>query len=150
MGANYFKIKRLPMVHQVFAIKGIHPRFQCTSKGNHAIWIGPVKPSAMSHEYQVRIVYEFGDSPKVWVLSPALKPRCDGGRIPHVYGGPRPCLYLPNSGEWRPDRYIADTIIPWTSLWLYYYEVWHATGEWLGGGVHPDPQVVKQERRNDD
>jgi hypothetical protein len=72
MGANYFKIKRLPMVHQVLAMKGIHPRFQCTSKGNHAIWIGPVKPSAMSHEYQVRIVYEFGDSPKVWFFLPRL------------------------------------------------------------------------------
>jgi hypothetical protein len=30
---------------------------------------------------------------------------------------------------------IATTIIPWLSLWLYYYEVWHATGEWMGGGI---------------
>jgi len=22
-------------------------------------------------------------------------------------------------------------------LWLYYYEVWHLTDEWLGGGEHP-------------
>ena len=21
-----------------------------------------------------------------------------------------------------------ETIVPWASLWLYYYEVWHATG----------------------
>ena len=33
--------------------------------------------------------------------------------------------------------WIADTILPWTSLWLYFYELWHATGQWLGGGEHP-------------
>jgi hypothetical protein len=32
---------------------------------------------------------------------------------------------------------LADTIIPLASLWLFYYEVWFATGEWLGGGEHP-------------
>ena len=32
---------------------------------------------------------------------------------------------------------FAETIVPWACLWLYYYEVWHATGEWLGGGLHP-------------
>jgi hypothetical protein len=30
---------------------------------------------------------------------------------------------------------VADTTVPWTALWLYHYEVWHATGEWLGGGI---------------
>ncbi|EKK00114.1 hypothetical protein RBSH_04450 [Rhodopirellula baltica SH28] len=23
-------------------------------------------------------------------------------------------------------------------MWLMYYEFWHATGEWLGGGEHPE------------
>jgi hypothetical protein len=32
---------------------------------------------------------------------------------------------------------IADTIVPWLILWLFYYEIWHVTGEWKGGGVHP-------------
>ncbi len=32
---------------------------------------------------------------------------------------------------------LADTILPWASLWLFYYEVWLATGEWVGGGEHP-------------
>ena len=63
--------------------------------------------------------------------------------IPHVYPGPRPCPYLPGSGEWSLDQFVADTIVPWTSLWLYHYEVWHATGEWLGGGVHPKTRQVE-------
>lgn len=150
MGPKFFKVKRLTIAQQVFAMRGIHPRFQCTSKANQATWIGSVRPADMSQEYQVRIDFELGAPPKVSVLSPPLERRADGKPIPHVYEGPRPCLYLPGSGEWRPDRYIADTIVPWTSLWLYYYEVWHATGEWLGGGVHPKPQGVKQEARNDD
>lgn len=109
-----------------------------------ATWTGLVKPSGMSDEYQVKVVYRLGEAPQVWVLSPELRDRPDGTPIPHVYPGPRPCLYLPRSGEWHPGMFIADTIIPWTSLWLYYYEVWHATGEWLGGGILPKLKERKQ------
>ncbi len=97
----------------------------------------------MSQEYQIRVVYQLGESPKVWVLSPALVARSKDEPIPHVYPGLRPCLYLPSSDEWEADRFIADTIIPWTSLWLYYYEVWHVAGEWVGGGVHPSPRKAR-------
>ena len=38
---------------------------------------------------------------------------------------------------------IADTIIPWTSEWLFFYELWLATGgEWLGEGEHPPPRTL--------
>ena len=30
------------------------------------------------------------------------------------------------------DMLLAKVIVPWIALWLYYYEVWHATGSWLG------------------
>ena len=43
------------------------------------------------------------------------------------------CLYYGN--QWDPGELIATTIVPWTSEWLEYYELWHATGLWLGGGV---------------
>lgn len=55
-----------------------------------------------------------------------------------MYGQESLCLYLPNSGEWTPEMPIAVTIVPWASVWLYFYEFWYATGEWLGGGVEPD------------
>jgi hypothetical protein len=35
---------------------------------------------------------------------------------------------------------IAETILPLASIWLFYYEMWQATGEWLGGGEHPGMQ----------
>ena len=108
------------------------------------MWDGSLRPSGMSQEYQIRVEYKVDDPPpRVWVVSPPLIGRSENEPIPHVYPGPRPCLFLPLSDEWAPDRFIADTIIPWTSLWLYYYEVWHATGEWVGGGVHPKPREAK-------
>lgn len=105
-----------------------------------ASWRGPVKPSGMSESYDIRILYEMGNSPKVTVVTPELHERADGQAIPHVYTGKRLCLYLPNSGEWSPRKLISETIVPWTSLWLFYYEIWHATGTWAGGGVHPTPK----------
>ena len=32
---------------------------------------------------------------------------------------------------------IAETIVPWASEWLFYYEIWKGTGEWYGGGDWP-------------
>jgi hypothetical protein len=34
--------------------------------------------------------------------------------------------------------WIAHTIIPWSVLWFYFFEGWLATGEWEGGGEHPN------------
>lgn len=39
-------------------------------------------------------------------------------------------------GEWKPRMKLADTIVPWAAEWLLHYELWLATGEWGGGGVH--------------
>ncbi|MYD87819.1 MAG: hypothetical protein F4018_15215 [Acidobacteria bacterium] len=31
----------------------------------------------------------------------------------------------------------SGRIVPWTSEWLACYEIWLATGKWLGGGTTP-------------
>jgi hypothetical protein len=56
------------------------------------------------------------------------------------------CLYQPKYREFRSSDFISDTIIPWISLWLYYYEKWHVTGKWLGGGEHPNLKKKKKYR----
>lgn len=98
---------------------------------------GQMQPTPLNDTYDIRIVYEKGRTPKAYVESPALKPRDDVHPVPHVYMDPelRPCLYYPDGTQWSSQRSLARTIIPWLAQWLYYYELWHATGEWRGGGA---------------
>jgi hypothetical protein len=56
------------------------------------------------------------------------------------------CLFLGNH-EWHESIPIADTLVPWASEWLFFYELWLATGEWLGEGEHPRPGGVDRRAR---
>lgn len=43
---------------------------------------------------------------------------------------------------------IADTLVPWASEWLLFYELWLATdGQWLGEGEHPPPGPLNRHAR---
>jgi hypothetical protein len=121
------------------------PSFRQTARGNPFIWEGALKPTELSATYRVRITYHRGKRPAVDVLDPPLAPREEGGRIPHTFRPGRLCLHLPE--DWDSRMYLHQTIVPWTSLWLYYYELWHATGEWLGGGH--EPAAPKQENHKE-
>src|SRR5262249_29034610 len=125
----------LSVMLQVLKMKALHPQFKAATKTDRVLWTGTLKPTGLSDTYSIRIAYELGLSPRLSVVSPALRTRAEGVRIPHLYKEGNPCLYFPWNKEWTPDKFIALTIVPWASLWLYYYEVWHATGEWLGSGI---------------
>lgn len=118
------------------------PSLRTEIRGEKLIAQGTLQPSALGVAYLVRFEYVLGGVPVASVLSPKLSPRAAGEAIPHVYPGPRPCLWLPSSGEWTGKKLLSTTVVPWLLLWLMYYELWHATGEWLGGGEHP--QASKQ------
>lgn len=83
----------------------------------------------------------------VQVIDPiiGLDPRGTGEWPPHIYVNnnnpslPHLCLYDPAETRWTPEYYIAETIIPWTVDWLFFFEGWLATGKWEGGGRHPQP-----------
>lgn len=49
------------------------------------------------------------------------------------------CLHLGH--EFNASQLIAECIVPWAVEWLYFYELWLATGEWCGGGKHPGRPV---------
>jgi len=83
----------------------------------------------------VVIQYCVGTWPKVFVPGSQLQPLEPDGKIPHSYSLTRPCLFFPSSESWRSDMKLADKIVPWLSLWLEFYEMWRATGEWYGGGI---------------
>lgn len=137
MAYKYFKNKPITLPYQDAYIRKNYPSFTYQKYGH---WIGTLQPSPLSIEYKVGIVYAIGKLPKSYVLSPELRSYDEKIKIPHTYedeNGPRPCLFLPRNKEWTSNKLISDTIIPWLSLWLFYYEVWFSTGEWLGEGFHP-------------
>jgi hypothetical protein len=128
----------MPVPQQIGLMQELHPNLPMVSwHGGVVQWAGELQPTDLSEFYRVAIQYRLGIRPKVNVLRPQLRDRGNGESIPHLFPDRSLCLYLINSGEWTPEVAIAETTVPWACLWLYHYEVWRATGEWMGGGVHP-------------
>jgi len=108
-------------------------------RNGRARWVGEIQPGEVCSVYEVRVDYRLRRAPKVHVLKPELERNSRDETVPHRYSDGSLCLYYPRHREWGPESAIAETIVPWTCEWLYYYELWQATGEWLGGGIHPEP-----------
>ena len=116
------------------------------------VWFGDLK----GFERPFRVSIEFGlprsgsssmcrRFPVVRVLAPQLVLNFDAEEeapLPHVYfEAPNYtlsplCLFDPKAGEWDTSMLIADTTVPWAARWLACYEIWEATGRWVGGGRH--------------
>lgn len=126
-----------PVHRQLWRMKRLCPQFHPTWRCGEVVWQGNIQPTANSCDYKIRITYRPGFPPDVEVLDPALVNRSATERIPHLYEGKRLCLFLPHAFEWDATMMVAETTVPWATLWLHHYEVWMATGEWLGGGAHP-------------
>lgn len=117
-------------------------------RGNVLSWVFPVTPTPLSRCYAARIEYRQGTSPEVFIDDPDLTVVSEGRRLPHVYeqSPTRLCLYLPGSGEWGAWMRLDQTIVPWTALWLFYFEEWLISGKWAGGGQHPSTREKKSGR----
>lgn len=87
-------------------------------------------------------------APSVWVLGDELQ-KLDSPDFPHRYEideekkAVEICLY--RYREFTTYKFISKTIVPWTVEWLYFYELWLATGEWYGGGEHPNAGNAKSD-----
>jgi hypothetical protein len=97
------------------------------------VWEGSLQPTAVSAEYRVGVTYQVPKYPVATVLTDLSTRGSDA--IPHQYNDGSLCLHLP--GEWNSQMLIADTIIVWTSEWLFFYELWLPTGDWYGSGEWP-------------
>lgn len=129
-----------------------HSRVGCGTGSLNAsglTWEYKERPTPLSREYAVRIEYQRGDIPKIFIKEPDITVLAGDREIPHVYKDPlRLCLYLPGSGEWGGTMRIDRTLVSWTSVWLYYFEEWLASNKWKGGGIHPDEnRGLMQNRR---
>lgn len=122
------------------AVQDLHvrqrfPRFVCHIVQGLAVWKGTLQPRVTSPIYHVEIRYKSRQIPTVRVRKPPLAPHS-----PHLYRDGTLCLYWPKEWWWQSDELIAQTIIPWTAAWLYYYEIWLDTGQWLGPSSHDSPK----------
>lgn len=105
----------------------------------HLSWHFDVQPSVLSRTYEARIEYCQSEPPSVFIEKPDLHILAEGRELPHVYSDhpPELCLYLPGAFEWNRSHRLDLTTVPWTALWLFYFEEWLWSGEWKGGGMHP-------------
>jgi hypothetical protein len=102
-------------------------------------WRYTATPFPLGRDYRIRIELKQGGRPRIFVEDPDLHMLAGGRRIPHLYQQkpPRLCLWLPQTGEWQGWMRLDQTVVPWTSLWLFYFEEWLASDDWKGGGMHP-------------
>lgn len=134
---KYYQPKVKNIAEQVAMIKRTHGTFNISYDHQSLVAKGDLQPTARSCSYSVRIQYTLNKQPQIDVLEPKLVKNFNGDDIPHTYTGNKLCLHRPKYREFKFSDYLSNTIIPWISLWLYYYEMWHVTGDWLGGGEHP-------------
>lgn len=140
MGMN--KARPISMYAQGGMLRHIFPdsTLKIVKFGKGLIWEGKLQPSELSITYDIRIEYNMGRNPDIYVINPNPLPLAkDATKLPHIYSNPEKqhlCLYHRRMNEWNARKMIAKTIIPWTSEWLLHYEIWVITGVWHGGGIH--------------
>lgn len=103
-------------------------------------WLYDVRPSPIGRLYTLFLRCKEGNYPSVTVRAPDLNAFTNGKKLPHVYRQSplELCLFRPGKGEWCDADKLIDTVVPWSVEWLHYFEIWLRTGEWTGGGEHPE------------
>ena len=125
------------LIGQITALKNAFNRVNVSTLQHGCKVIIKLKPTEDSKEYSVKMVAKKGSTTvKLYVIDPPINRIENGKIVPHLYSDGSLCLFYPKNNEWYYKDSWAETLIPWASLWLYYYEIWQETGEWLGGGVH--------------
>lgn len=142
------KPRVIPIQSQANRIRGTYTNWLVKNRRGKIICLGIIQPTAFSPQYVVLLTYSRRMLiPHINLLSPQMEKR-NGKWPPHLYKKKRFCLFYPKYKEWTKEKFIADTIIPWISSWLYYYENWLINGgEWMGGGTnHSDSGEIEVER----
>lgn len=128
----------LPLALQLANLRAQNPAGTGHVQRAKLTWNFDAQPTPVSRSYRLRLSYALWESPQILVVTPNLQALAGDRRIPHLYDQERGrlCLYLPKTGEWHDRRLLVDTMVPWSLLWLLYFEEWLVSDEWKGGGVH--------------
>lgn len=127
--------KPLNLAIQALGLRNAFPNAEIRYTQNELVWESTLVPTPLSDSYLIRLVYIRNEEPNIYVIDPKL-PLAEGAKkLPHTYKEQHLCLYYRRAREWRDDMYLYQTVIPWTSEWLQFYEIWLGTGKWNGGGI---------------
>ena len=125
-----YQTKKKPNPYlQISSMRSLFPQFTIKKKSKTEVeFVGELRPKENMPSYKVLILYRGNLRPHVKVLDPLLveKP-------PHFYSKSKTlCLYHPKDFNWTHNKLIAKHIVPITSAWIYFYEVWLECGKWYG------------------
>ena len=137
METKYISKSSVTLALQAGHIRKRHSGFKIVECPSYIKVVGITRPSARSVEYKFELIYWQNYNPSVRIVYPKLERNSKNENIPHMYSQTTLCLFKPHYREFKRTDWICNTIIPWISLWLYHYENWHLTGDWEGGGEHP-------------
>ena len=116
----------------------LHPWLETRISGKTLTAEGWTQPLPVTARYRVRIRYRLGYWPVAEIIDPPLHRRVADQRVAHTNSvDNEPCLFTKERGDWRPSMFLATTVVPWLEEWLVFYEGWHLTGAWQGGGTLP-------------
>lgn len=104
------------------------PFFRCELHRDRLLCQGVITPLEGCESYHIKIEYNQGRIPRVYIVEPVIKPSSQY----HMYGNGCLCLYDYREAPWSAKMKIHETIIPWTAEWLIFYELWKISGEWMG------------------
>jgi hypothetical protein len=110
------------------AIESNYDFFNCRITSSGLICEGVFSLPETSNDYEVEIIYSHPIHPEVFVRKPKIEYRPEI----HMYRNGSLCLYYPKDHSFTTKSMIYETIIPWTSEWLIFYELYKRKGEWLG------------------
>ncbi|WP_416044592.1 hypothetical protein ACMXKO_10175 [Clostridium tyrobutyricum] len=125
---GFIKPKNIGLGLQIYHVSRRFHGFKFYRNNDEEYWLGKLTPTEKSNTYTVKINYLYKKVPKVYVIEPQIL-----RNSPHIYPDKSLCLYYPKDFSFdKKTSLIADTIIPWTAEWLYFYEIWMETGIWWG------------------
>lgn len=127
----------IPLLTQLALLNRSYPSSVSNIVPGGFDWTCDLQPTPNSSIYRIKISCRRNHVISVFVIKPRKLFIPDGEiSLPHVFSTEKQQLCLFYKDEYQGRMRIVDTIVPWTSEWLFYYEIWCITRTWEGGGYH--------------
>ena len=116
------EIRDIPIHIQRAAFHAKIPECEFYLNRNYLRARGKISPTPRSCWYTYEVKYKFQQNIKIFILDPPIKTELNGKKAEHLYKDGSLCLFFPKAREFDAKKLIVDYIIPWISLWLFFYE----------------------------